>query len=157
MADDGFTFGDLRSEPVPVERLAKFGPDWQARRRAALAERAAVLANHAARERREAIQRNISAARERAAARRAGTAPAVVVAAAREVTVPLLEGLSLSLALPPDGELVYYVRCGGDAAAAVTFTDERWLVWTWRDGEWCRIRECASVDVARAVAYQEAP
>ena len=44
-------------------------------------------------------------------------------------TVPLLEGLSLSLALPPDGELVYYRRCGGDAAGqgqiGIEFLDER--------------------------------
>jgi hypothetical protein len=157
---DGFAFDDLRAEPVPVERLDAFGPDWQARRRAALAERAAVRAAYEARCRAEAVERNISAARERAAARRASKPSAVVgrLADERSITVPLAAGLSLSLTLPAgDGQLVYYRRCGGDAAAAVTFADERWLIWRWRSGVWCRIRECASADAARALADQEAP
>ncbi|WP_445160952.1 hypothetical protein ACTXG5_22855 [Mycobacterium sp. Dal123C01] len=142
---DRFTFDDLRSEPVPIERLEAFGPEWQARRRAALAERAAVLAAHVARERSEAVARNLAESKVRVAARHASKAPAAVVvtgADEREVTVPLGEtGLELSLSLPTEGELVYYVRCAGDAAVAVTFVPdrERWLVWTWRRGEWVRI------------------
>ncbi|WP_104182885.1 hypothetical protein [Mycobacterium avium] len=102
VADDGFTFADLRSDPVPADRLARFSDAWQADRKAALAQRRSVRDAAADRARREAVERNLAAVRDRVARRAAQD---------REMVLPAVDPspMQLVIALPDDPELARLV------------------------------------------------
>ncbi|WP_406816180.1 hypothetical protein [Mycobacterium sp. M23085] len=100
--DDGFTFSDLRSGPVPAERLDRYSSQWQQDRKAALAQRRSVREAAARRARADALEANLRHTRERVAARRARD---------REVVLPMADasGLQLVVPLPNDPELARVV------------------------------------------------
>jgi hypothetical protein len=148
-ADAEWSFEDLRCQPAPTDGC--FGEAWQAQRKRALAERAAVREAASARNRRETLERNLSETRARVEQRRAQGAKPVRKAAQRPA--PGVAGQPV----PPQGSLLRYARVGA-CVVAVSVTPAifgccRYSVWLWRGGVWTLCDE--RYDRAAASAWAE--